>query len=531
MKVFLIGIDYGTESARGILLDGDNGEVVAVHRHAYAHGVMDEALPDGTRLPSQWALQDADDYLDAAAEVLSRLGDAARRLGGEVAGIGIDFTASSPLPTRADGVPLSRLHPGQPHAYVKLWKHHAAQVWADRINASGADWLRLYGGQTSCEWVPAKAAEMAHDSPELWAQAERFIEGGDWVVSQLVGSEVRSACQAGYKAHYQPQQGYPADLDRWAPGLLAKLAPPRPVGDAAGLLSEEWLARTGLPGRPAVAVATIDAHAVVPAVGVSGAHVMVCSLGTSACQLLVDEKAYAVPGVGGVVQDGILPGSWGYECGQVGFGDLLAWFARAFPAGESQSASFEHYEAAAERLAPGESGVLALDWWNGCRTPLMDPELSGLFVGMTLKTTPAELYRALLESLCFGTRRIVQTLEEGGLRIDRLVLTSGLAERSPVLCQLLCDVTQKPAVVPAVSEATARGAAMHGAVAAAVVADFAEAVQRYAIADGRRYRPRGAAGGVYEELYAAYVAVADRFAGGSEMGLLRRLREQARSGR
>lgn len=527
MKQFLIGIDYGTESARGVLLDAEDGTAVGAHRHAYRHGVLDDCLPGGTRLAPQWALQNADDYLAAAEDILAQLGRLARSQDGEVAGIGIDCTASTPLPTRADGTPLSRVYPDEPHAYVKLWKHHAAQPWADRLNASGAPFLRYYGGQTSCEWLPAKAGQMAEENPRLWAQAERFIEAGDWIVSQLVGREVRSACQAGYKAHYQPDTGYPSELEGLAPGLIERLALPHPVGEAAGRLTDAFIQRTRLPGKPAVAVATVDAHAVVPAVGVSEPHVMVCSLGTSACHLLVDPQAHAVPGVAGVVRDGILPGSWGYECGQAGFGDQLSWFVRQFPAAGTESASFDSYQEQAAALAPGESGVLALDWWNGCRTPLMNPELSGLFVGMTLQTKPAELYRALLESLCFGTRRILETLEQGGLRADRLVLTSGLAERSPLLNQLMCDVTQRSAQVPDVSEATARGAAMHGAVAAGVVADFGEAVQRLSVREGRSYEPRVRTGAVYDELYEAYLRLSERFAQGDEMALLRRLRSQA----
>lgn len=527
MKRFLIGIDYGTESARGVLIDADDGRLVAAHRHGYCHGVMDECLADGTPLPPQWVLQNADDYLPAAEDILRTLGVVARREKGEVAAIGVDSTASTPLPALADGTPLSRLHPGEPHAYAKLWKHHAAQPWADRINAAGGDYLRLYGGQTSCEWMAAKAAQIAAENPTLWDATERFIEAGDWIVWQLVGREVRSVCQAGYKAHYQPDSGYPPALEAFAPGLLARLQTPEPVGRSAGRLTGPLIERTGIPGTPVVAVATIDAHAVVPAVGVSAPGTMVCSLGTSACQLLIDNRAHAITGVAGVVRDGILPGAWGYECGQVGFGDLLTWFVRQFPLAAGEAGSFARYQDGAAALAPGESGVLALDWWNGCRTPLMDPELSGLFVGMTLQTRPAALYRALLEALCFGTRRILETLEQGGLTIDRLVLTSGLAERSPLLNQLMADITGREADVPELTEATARGAAIHGAVAAGVSADFPEAVVRLGVSGGHRYTPRPEATAVYDQLYGAYRDLSARFAAGDEMPLLRRLRRAA----
>jgi L-ribulokinase len=264
MTTYLIGLDYGTESARGVLLDAATGDFVGEHVHAYRHGVMDRTLPNGTPLPSDWALQDANDYLEAAEEILRALAKIVPT-GSSVASIGIDFTASTPLPTLADGTPLSRRHPGTPHAYVKLWKHHAAQSWADQINASGANFLRWYGGKTSSEWLPAKAAQLQAEAPDMWRETARFIEAGDWLVWQLTGFEVRSACQAGYKAHYQAGEGYPSDpfdID-----LESRVSEPVPVGTSAGNLKPEWLERTGLPGgpsgSPAVAVATIDAHAAV----------------------------------------------------------------------------------------------------------------------------------------------------------------------------------------------------------------------------------------------------------------------------
>ncbi|MEA2780821.1 MAG: L-ribulokinase, partial [Rhodospirillaceae bacterium] len=235
---FVIGMDFGTESARGILIDVETGQAEASHVHSYRHGVMTAALPNGRRLPHDWALQHAPDYLEAAEVLLDALGR-----GRDIAGIGIDFTASSPLPTLADGTPLSTLHPEEPHAYVKIWKHHAAQPWADRINAANPAFLELYGGKTSSEWVLAKAGQLVEEAPGLWDEAERFIEGGDWVVWQLTGREVRSKCQAGYKSHYQEPEGYPADV---VPGLAGKLRDPVPIGPPAGRLTEAGRRRTGI---------------------------------------------------------------------------------------------------------------------------------------------------------------------------------------------------------------------------------------------------------------------------------------------
>ncbi|PWG62799.1 ribulokinase [Sediminicurvatus halobius] len=523
---YVIGIDFGTGSARAVLVDAADGRLAGHAQAAYPHGVMTGTLPGGEALPPDWALQDADDYLAVTRELLTSLGERARADRAEVLAVGLDFTASTPLPARADGAPLSRLHPGAPHAYVKLWKHHAAEPWAQRLNARGGDFLRYTGGMTSCEWLPAKAGQLASEAPALWAETERFIEAGDWMVWQLTGREVRSSCQAGYKAHHVTGEGYPEALEAEAPGLRARLAEPRPIGTAAGALGGDWLRETGLPGEPVVAVATVDAHAVVPAVGVARPGALVASLGTSACHLMVDPHCHCIPGVAGVVRDGILPGYWGYECGQAGFGDLLAWFVAAFAPDEPREQAFARFREAAAALAPGESGVLALDWWHGCRTPLMNPGLSGLFVGMTLETSPAALYRALLESLCLGTRRVIDTLTGGGLAVNALLLTSGLAERNPLLVRLMADITGRSVQVPEVTEATARGAAIHALAASGAVAGFDEAVARLGARSARSHEPDPAAVAVYDELYALYGELAGQFGDGRLMARLRALQPQ-----
>lgn len=520
----VVGLDYGTESARGVLIGAADGEILAVHRVVYRHGVMSESLPDGTSLPPDWALQDADDYLHAAEEILRRLSEAAVAAGGHIAGIGIDFTASTVLPVTAQGAPLSRHYPQHPHAYVKLWKHHAAQPWVAEINDTGGEFLAYTGGETSCEWMFAKAAQLRSEAPGLWAESARFMEAGDWLVSELVGAEVRSTCQAGYKAHYLDGAGYPSEVDTLIPGLRERLREPTPIGEPAGELAPAWMDRIGLTRPPVVAVATIDAHAVMPGVGVSTPGTLVATLGTSAGYMLVSPDCRRIPGIGGVVRDGILPGYWGYEAGQAGFGDLLAWFVRTFPSGEDADASFAHYNRAAAALPPGASGVMALDWWNGCRTPLIDPELSGVFVGMTLQTTREELYRALLESLGFGMRRVVDTLTEGGLDVDELVVTSGLAEKNPFIVQLVADVTGRDVRVPDVQEATARGAAIHGAVAAGLVDDFQAGAAALGAQRTRRVLPVDSATVRYTELYGLYRTLSRALVDSDVMPALRRLR-------
>jgi L-ribulokinase len=302
---YLIGLDYGTLSARGVLVDAVTGKIEASHTHHYRHSVMSETLPDGSRLPPLWALQSAPDYTEAAESILGPVGR-----GKVVDGIGLGFTASSPLPTRADGTPLSIRHPGHPHAYVKLWKHQAAQPWAAKINAMGGAFLAPFGGKLSAEWLLAKAAQIADEAPELWAQADRFIEVGDWLVWQLTGQEARSLDFAAFKAQYTRESGYPRDI---VPHLLDKLTEPVCGGNAAGALTGLWRERTGIVGDAIVGVAAIDSHVVMPAVGAVEPGALVGTLGTSAAFLLLDNQARPLStGVEGIAKDG-LPGFWGYD--------------------------------------------------------------------------------------------------------------------------------------------------------------------------------------------------------------------------
>jgi L-ribulokinase len=496
-SAYLIGLDYGTLSARGVLVDVATGKIEASHTYLYRHGVMSDVLPNGAKLPPLWALQNAPDYLEAAEVILGAIGR-----GKVVHGIGLGFTASSPLPTRADGAPLSVLHPDNPHAYVKLWKHQSAQPWAARINAMGGEYLSDFGGKLSAEWLLAKAAQIAEDAPEVWDEAERFIEAGDWLVWQLTGQETRSLDFATYKAQYTPGVGYPEGI---VPHLRNKLRDPAPVGRAAGRLTSSWRERTGVLGDAIIAIAVIDSHVVMPAVGAIAPGTLVGALGTSAVFLLLDDRSRPLPfGIEGVAKDGVLPGLWCYEAGQAAFGDALDWFVRTFPKAAEPNENFAEYNAAAAQLAPGENQLIALDWWNGCRVPLADSSLSGLLVGLNLRTTAADIYRALLESLCFGTRNIVEHLSAGGAPLDRILLTSGLAQSNPLLMQLMANVLDRDILVPQIEHATAVGAAIHGAVAAGIVGGYVEGAKRYGASRFLKYEADRTAIPAYEGLYEQY---------------------------
>jgi L-ribulokinase len=494
---YFIGLDYGTESARGVLIDAASGEQAAAHAHNYRHGVMTRSLPDGTALPRGWALQDAADYLEAAAEILSALGR--DRV---IEGIGIGFTASSPLPAATDGTALSERHPGQPHAYVKLWKHGAAQPYAEAISRNGGAFLENFGGKVSGEWLLAKAAQFSEEAPLLWNETARFIEAGDWLVWRLTGREAGGLGFAAYKAQYSEAGGYPAAI---VGGLAGKLSAPLRVGSAAGTLTGEWRRRTGILGRPVVAVAVIDSHVVLPAVGGIASGSFVAALGTSAVYLyLTDEFRRLPPGIEGVAWDGSIRDLWCYEAGQASFGETLAWFVKTFPRGADTAASFHSYNAAAAELAPGANHLVALDWWNGNRVPLADSGLSGLILGLTAETTAVDIYRGLLEALCFGARLVVDLFEGGGFLISRTIATSGLAQNNPLLVQIMADVLGRAVEVPQIDNATAVGAAIHGAIAAERIPDFATGAAKYGARAFTVYEPRAPSVAAYRALYGSY---------------------------
>src|SRR2546426_11811596 len=542
MSKHTVGIDFGTESARAVLVDVTSGRVAATATVPFPHGVIDGNLPGQTEhLPPDWALQHPEDWLHALEHLLRSM--AQRTNSTDIIGIGVDFTSCTVLPTTAEGTPLCLLpdFAQHPHAWPKLWKHRAAKPYADRINAAstraGGTFLEFYGGKTSSEWLWAKGWQVLAESPAVATAMARWIEGGDWIVWQLTGAEVRSAGQAGYKAHWQKDSGYPDggflhSLDPALPLLLERLALPHPVARKAGGLLGAWAARTGLrPGTP-VAVGVIDAHAAMPAVGAVEAGQLVAIMGTSTCHLLVDGRRYAIPGISGVVEDGIVPGLFGYEAGQASVGDIFEWFVRsAVPAhvGTGDPA-YETMAAQAGRLRPGEAGVLALDWWNGCRTPLVDADLSGLLVGLPGTTEPLESYRGLLGSAAFGTRRVIETFEAGGVTVHKVLACGGLAERNALLLQLTADIIGREVLASPVQHASAVGAAIYAAAAAGEAAggsvDLRAAIRRIGGTERAADRPRPAEQRLYQSLYRDYLDLARHFGEGGTtlMKRLRRLR-------
>ena len=533
-----IGIDFGTESARALLVDCADGSELGTAVYGYRNGVIDAHLPEpdsDVRLQPDWALQDPEDYIRTFQETVPSLLAETGADPADVIGIGIDFTACTMLPTLADGTPLCLLDGlrREPHAWVKLWKHHAAQPEADRINAVAAErgerWPARYGGKISSEWFFAKALQILDEAPEVYDRADRLIEAADWVVWQLTGSETRNTCTAGYKAMWSKHDGFPADayfaaLDpRFEHVIDEKMSRTIvPLGARAGGLSERAAAWTGLVPGTAVAVANVDAHVSVPAVTVTEPGTMVAIMGTSICHMLLGEELATVDGMCGVVEDGIVPGLFGFEAGQSAVGDIFAWFVEsAVPpeihelARRNGSSVHEVLETEAAKLQPGESGLLALDWWNGNRSVLVDADLRGLLVGMTLATRAAEIYRALIEATAFGTRVIVDAFESAGVPVTGIVACGGLPDRNKLLMQIFADVTGREFAVAASRQVPALGAAMFGAVAAGAAAgghdSIVDAAQQMAHLGRERYRPVAARHAVYDELYREYIRLHDLF--------------------
>lgn len=556
-KKYAIGIDFGTESGRAALVDLSNGQEVAMAVHTYANGVIDEKLP-GTdiRLEPDWALQDPNDYLEvfkkAVPAVLKQSGvDPA-----DVVGLGIDFTACTILPTKTDGTPLCFLPEwrNNPHAWVKLWKHHAAQPEANKLNDKarelGYTFLDRYGGKISSEWFFPKAWQILDEAPEVYAAGDRLIEAADWVVWQLTGVEKRNSCAAGYKALWSKQEGYP-------PKEFFKALDPRlenivdekmsrdiyPLGQKAGGLTEQAAAWTGLKPGTAVAIANVDAHVSVPAGTVTEPGRMMIIMGTSNCHMVLGTEERLVPGICGYVEDGIIPGFFGYEGGQSCVGDHFAWFVEnCVPASYEKEAAergidiYVLLEEKAAQLKPGESGLVALDWWNGNRSVLVDVDLTGALVGATLATKPEEIYRALIEATAYGTRLIIETFAANDVPVKEIVTTGGLPNKNKLLMQIYADVTGRPLYIASNVQGGAVGSAMHGAVAAGKAAggfdSIVEAARQMTSLRKESYQPNPAHKVVYDQLYAEYVTLHDYFGRGANdvMKRLKALKARTRVG-
>jgi L-ribulokinase len=548
---YVIGVDFGTLSGRALVARVSDGAELASAVHEYSHGVMDAKLAaTGEPLPPDWALQDPEDYRDVLRGAVPAAVAAAGIDPAAVIGIATDFTACTVMPTTADGTPLCQLPgmAGRPHSYPKLWKHHAAQPQADRINAlaheRGEPWIARYGGKISSEWQFAKALQLLDEDPEIYQQARRWIEAADWIIWQLCGTETRNACTAGYKGIWQdghyPDRDFLAALDPRFAGFAAdKLEHPiSPLGGRAGSLTAEAAGWTGLPEGIAVAVGNVDAHVTPPAAAATEPGQMVAIMGTSTCHVMNGATLAEVPGMCGVVDGGIVAGRWGYEAGQSGVGDIFAWFTEhAVPGSYSDEAArrgislFDLLSEEAARQPAGAHGLIALDWLNGNRSVLVDAHLSGAVLGLTLATRAPDIYRALVESTAFGARVITDAFEASGVPVTELVIAGGLVKDTFVM-QVYADVLNRPLSLISSAQGPALGSAIHAAVAAGAYPDVPAAAAAMGSKRDAVYTPDPASAAVYDELYAEYVRLHDYFGRGANevMHRLRSVRDRVRKG-
>jgi len=544
----VVGVDFGTLSGRAVVVRVRDGVELGSAVTEYAHGVMERSLSaTGTPLPPDWALQVPSDYVDVLRTAVPEALAASGAAPADVIGIGTDFTACTLLPVLEDGTPLCEVRElaGRPHAYVKLWKHHAAQPQADRINALAHEraepWIGRYGGRLSSEWELAKGLQLLEEDPELYGCTAHLVEAADWIVWQLCGVYVRNACTAGYKAVLQDGQ-YPSEdfLAALNPGFADFVEDKvrRPIGQLGGLaggLTAQAATWTGLPEGTAVCVGNVDAHVTAPAARAVEPGQLVAIMGTSTCHVMSSGALAEVPGMCGVVDGGIVPGLWGYEAGQSGVGDIFGWFVdTCVPAGYAEQAAAAgrsvhgHLTELASRQRVGEHGLVALDWHGGNRSVLVDHELSGLVLGLTLQTRPEDVYRALIEATAFGTRTIVEAFETAGVPVTEFVVAGGLL-KNPLVMQVYADVLRRPLSVLTSEQGPALGSAIHAAVAAGAYTD----VHAASAAMGRRDRdvwtPDPARADAYDALFAEYTLLHDHFGRGANdvMHRLRALRRKA----
>lgn len=529
MQRLVIGLDFGSLSARGILVDAADGRLLGEATFDYPHGIMEQALPSGQALPAGFALQHPQDFVDA----LHHLFPALLRENGvkpaQVAGIGLCATACSVLPVDAKGqaLCLQTAWQDEPQAYLKMWKHQADQPQADRMTAlalqRGAPWLKRYGGILSSTWLHPKLLALHEGCPALVKASDHYLELADWLTMQLTGYAVRNACAAGYKALHGAGLEAPdeAFFEALSPGFgreAARLtrAPLLPQGARAGGLTAAMAAQLGLMPGTAVAVAMVDAHAGMLGAGLQEPGEMHSILGTSGCHMLLAEEQRAVPGICGVVKDGILPGYYAYEAGQVSFGDHLDWLVSRLLRAEPQA--HERLSREAARLKPGQTGLLALDWWNGNRSVLVDSRLRGLLLGLSLQTSDADIYRALLEALALSTRLILDTFTAAGLAVDRLSASGGISQKNPLAMQILADALGLPVRVPLASQGGALGSAMLATAAAGTenggCDSLQEAVRRLQPQKAAVYQPNPAHAKAYATLYQEYRRLHDHFGRG-----------------
>jgi L-ribulokinase len=535
MKGYAIGIDYGTNSCRSLLIDLSDGRELGSKVFPYPSGeagiLTDPADPNVAR-------QNPQDYIDGLVDTITGAISQAKAADSnfnveKVVGIGVDTTGSTVIPVDASGTPLAldKKFQGNLNAHVWLWKDHTAHAEAAAITEKAAElrpeYLAKCGGTYSSEWWWSKIWRLQKIDPEVFVAAHSFVEHCDYIPALLTGNTdpgalKRGVCSAGHKAMYNagwgglPDKEFLTKLDPALADLRDRLFDVAvPANQLAGGLTEKWASKLGLKPGTAVAVGAFDAH-----MGAVGAGIkegtLVKILGTSTCDCMVTPNKMElpdIPGLCGIVDGSILPGYYGLEAGQSAVGDIFLWFVNNLVPdsyGETIDEKFANMEAKLSAMKPGATGLLALDWNNGNRTILVDVQLSGLILGQTLHTEAHEIYRALIEATAFGALTIIKRIEDYGVPVNEVINTGGLAVKNETLMQIYADILGKPLKVSASEQTCALGAALFGAAASGRLT-LEDAQAKCCQVRERVYEPISENQVIYERLYALYRTLHDAF--------------------
>ena len=545
---YVIGLDFGSLSCRGVLADVCNGHIAASAEAAYPNEILTEQLPDGTPLCANWCLQHPEDYLSVLDVILPKLCGKNEISPQEIVGLGVDFTASTVIPLDANFHPMCFTYPSRPHAWPKLWKHHGAQAQADKLTLLckelEPDYLTRYGGKVSCEALIPKVLQVYEEDPALFRETHCFVEAMDYVTSLLCGKKVFSSSAAAAKAMFRSETGYPGEEFFTAISPDLKNLPKEKLmarfddytiaspGQKDGELCSEMAERFGLPEGIAISAPQMDAYAAMPGIGIAKPGVMMMVIGTSTGIMLLSEERKNVEGVTACLPDTYYPGFWGYASGQASVGDTFGWFVdRCVPENYIQAARsrgmnlHQYLSDLSASLQPGESGLLALDWLGGNRSCLVNPNLSGMILGLTLQTKPEEIYRSLLEATAFGARIITEAYRNAGAAVEEIWVCGGIANKNPLMMQIYADVLNLPLHVSSCTQAPALGAAVYAA-AAAGIGDIVEMAEIMGDRLCTVYEPNPAHRDIYDRLFAEYQKLHDYF-GKGENSVMERLKSIA----
>lgn len=551
MKKYTIGIDFGANALQTVLVNTATGEEAASASYKFPHGIITEQLP-GTdiHLDPGWALHHPDDYLNGLKRTVPYLLKMSGISPDQIIGIGIDFQGSTVIPTNENGEPLALIedYRDEPHAWPMMWEHTAAQNKATLLTQLANDrfepFLDRYGGQINAEWFFPKVWQIQDENLSVYHAADRLIEASDWIVWQLTGEETRNLSAAGYKALWSKSEGFPLEpffgaMDDGLTNVIDSKMKREilPLGQKAGELTEDvarWLNLN--PGTP-VATGMIGPQTAVPAASIAEPGKMALVMGPIFKLLVLSKKEYRVPGMSGMVEDGIVPGLIGFEAEQAGGTNHFDWFIKNGIPGDYLREARKHkvnmhklIEEKAQQLEPAEAGLVALDWWNGNRSILADKDLSGLILGYSLATKPEEIYRAIVEATTFGTRKIFETFIASGVPINEIIIVPNGASENSLLFNILANVTRMEIKIADSSHACALGSAMYAAVAAGeenggygVIQD---AVLKMARLKEKTFIPNNNDKKTYNRVYSEFTLLHDYFGYGhnNAMKRLRNLR-------